>query len=86
VAAGRDGTLRPSADARHRIRVRVAAQGNGGWHLINDGVSILRPETRMIGLCVFSPSGLRFRLGEDVVEKLGVPPPSHVWLTFSDTP
>jgi hypothetical protein len=78
--------LRANGDHRHRIRARIATQAPEGWKLIYDSIAIVRPEGRLTGLMVYSPSGLRFRFGEDLIEQRGAPPPSHVWLTYSDTP
>jgi len=73
-------------DHRHRIRARIATQDPDGWQLIDDSIAIVRPEGRLTGLMIFSPSGLRFRYGDDFIEQRGPPPPRHVWLTYSDTP
>ena len=74
------------ADARGRLRVLVAVQGSDQWRLIDDRVAILKPDTRLTGLLVYSPSGLKFRMSPDLLVERGDPPPSHVWLTYSDTP
>ncbi|MEX2606406.1 MAG: hypothetical protein WD708_03595, partial [Kiritimatiellia bacterium] len=73
-------------DHRHRVRARIATRDPEGWQLIDDNIAIVKPTTRMTGLMVFSPSGLRFRFDEYLIATRGPPPPSHVWLTYSDTP
>jgi len=91
---GKMVTVRPNThvvipavgDHRHRIRARIATQDPDGWQLIDDSIAVLRPQSRLTGLMLHSPSGLRFRYGDDFIEQRGPPPPSHVWLTYSDTP
>ncbi len=78
--------LQPVADQRGRIRARVAVQTPEEWKLISDRVAIVKPETRLTGVLVYSPSGMKFRFGGDVLAERGDPPPGHAWLTYTDTP
>ncbi len=83
---GETRIISPVADARGRLRILVAVQGPDQWKLIDDNVAIVRPDTRLTGLLVYSPSGMKFRLGPYILAERGDPPPSHVWLTYTDTP
>lgn len=76
----------PVADARGRLRILVAVQGPDQWRMIDDSVAIVKPDTRLTGLLVYSPTGMKFRLGPYILAERGDPPPSHVWLTYTDTP
>jgi hypothetical protein len=78
--------LAPVADARGRLRVLIAVQTPDQWKLIDDNVAVVTPETRITGVLVYSPSGMKFRLGPYLTAERGDPPPSHVWLTYTDTP
>lgn len=93
--AGRQIVTEPSAtrivapeltDSRGRLRVLVAVQTPDQWHMIDDSVAIVKPNTRLTGLLVYSPTGMKFRLGPYILAERGDPPPSHVWLTYTDTP
>lgn len=86
VDVGKERIVSPDVDKRYRVRTRIVSTNGDGLQYIDDNVAIIPPAARVTGLMVFSPSGLRFRLGEDVIEKLGEPTPSHVWLTFTDSP
>ncbi len=78
--------ISPDADRRGRVRSRIAMDTNSGWTLISDRIAIVKPETRVTGVIVYSPSGLKFRFSNDILAERGDPPPSHVWLTYTDTP
>lgn len=86
VERGASRIISPVADARGRLRVLIAVQGPDQWKLIDDNVAIVKPDTRLTGLLVYSPSGMKFRLGPYILAERGDPPPSHVWLTYTDTP
>jgi hypothetical protein len=83
---GQTRIITPVADERGRLRILVAVQGADQWRMIDDNVAIVRPDTRLTGLLVYSPTGMKFRLGPYVLAERGDPPPSHVWLTYTDTP
>jgi hypothetical protein len=83
---GETRIITPVADPRGRLRILVAVQDPGQWKLIDDNVAIVRPDSRLTGLLVYSPSGMKFRLGPYILAERGDPPPSHVWLTYTDTP
>ena len=86
VEPGASKIISPIADERGRLRILVAVQGPGQWQLIDDNVAIVKPDTRLTGLLVYSPTGMKFRLGPYILAERGDPPPSHVWLTYTDTP
>lgn len=86
VERGATRVIAPVADERGRLRILVAVQGPDQWKLIDDNVAIVKPDTRLTGLLVYSPSGMKFRLGPYILAERGDPPPSHVWLTYTDTP
>jgi hypothetical protein len=79
--------VKPTFDARRRVRTYVgAALPGGGWQLIYDSITSLRPDQRMTGVLVYSPSGMRHtHRAEDLAEGL-VLKPGHFWLTYSETP
>lgn len=76
----------PAADPRGRLRVMIAVQNPEQWKLIDDNVVIVKPDIRVTGVLVYSPSGMKFRLGPYILAERGDPPPSHVWLTYTDSP
>lgn len=78
--------LQPATDDRGRIRARVAVQTPEKWKLISDNVAVVKPTTRLTGVLVYSPSGMKFRFNKSILAERGDPPPSHVWLTYTDTP
>lgn len=78
--------ISPVADAQGRLRILVAVQTPDQWKLIDDNVAIVRPDTRLTGILVYSPSGMKFRLGPSILAERGDPPPGHVWLTYTDSP
>lgn len=78
--------ISPDADSRGRVRSRVAMAAGGAWKLISDQIAIVKPDTRLTGILVYSPSGLKFRFSNDILAERGDPPPGHVWLTYTDKP
>lgn len=86
VEPGSAKIISPMADSRGRLRILIAVQGPDQWRMIDDNVAIVRPDTRLTGVLVYSPSGMKFRLGPYILAERGDPPPSHVWLTYTDTP
>lgn len=86
AAPGSVKIISPVADHRGRLRVMVAVQSPDQWRLIDDNVVIVKPDIRVTGVLVYSPSGMKFRLGPYILAERGDPPPSHVWLTYTDTP
>ncbi len=86
VEPGTEKIISPVADQRGRLRVMVAVQTPEQWKLIDDSVVFVMPDTRVTGVLVFSPSGMKFRMGPYILAERGDPPPSHVWLTYTDSP
>lgn len=86
VAPGETNVVRPAVDARHRVFYKIAAQEAGGWKLLTDNITVLRPTTRMFGIFVYSPSGMKHMRTPAELAEFGPPPPGHFWLSFSDTP
>ncbi len=78
--------ITPDADPRGRLRVLVAVQTPDEWKLIDDNVVVVKPDIRVTGVLVYSPSGMKFRLGPYILAERGDPPPSHAWLTYTDSP
>ncbi|MFH1499657.1 MAG: hypothetical protein ABII82_17745 [Verrucomicrobiota bacterium] len=78
--------IRPTTNDRGLVRSRIAGQTATGWKIIDDNVAVVKPETRLTGLFLFSPSGMRFRFNAAFIAERGEPPPSHVWLTYTDAP
>ncbi len=75
----------PSVDKRNRIRVYVASQGAGDWHLIFNSFLSLQENNRMTGIVVYSPSGLLHTYTQDELETLGPPKPGFFWLYFTES-
>lgn len=86
VERGASRIITPVADERGRLRILVAVQGPDQWRMIDDNVAIVKPDTRVTGILVYSPSGMKFRLGPYILAERGDPPPSHAWLTYTDSP
>lgn len=78
--------VRPVTNERGLVRSRIASPTANGWKVIDDNVAVVTPDTRVTGLFLFSPSGMRFRFNEAFIAERGEPPPSHVWLTYTDKP
>lgn len=83
---GESTVVRPAVDSRDRVFYKIAAQEAGGWKLLTDNITVLRPSTRMFGIFVFSPSGMKHKRTAEELAEFGPPPPGHFWLSFSDTP
>lgn len=83
---GASKIISPVADQRGRLRILIAVQGPDQWRMIDDNVAIVKPDIRVTGILVYSPSGMKFRLGPYLSAERGDPPPSHAWLTYTDTP
>ena len=86
TAPGETRVVRPQTDSRNRVFSKIAAQEPGGWKLLSDNITIVRPQNRIFGIFIFSPGGLRHTLTPAELAEFGPPPPGHFWLTFSDTP
>lgn len=86
VAPGESKVVHPSTDPRHRVFSKIATRITTGWKLISDNITILRPDERLIGIFVYSPSGLAFTRTPLELAESGPPPPGNFWLTCSDTP
>lgn len=86
VKPGETRLVQPSADRRNRIFSKIAVANSDGWKLLYDSITILRPEERMIGVFVYSPTGMRYIYTEQEIAIMGPPPPGHFWLTYTDEP
>lgn len=84
VEPGGTKIVRPVTDTRFRLRTKVAALTPGGWSLLDSNVTILKADTRITGVLVFSPSGMRHLYDESTLYGRVPPPPGHVWLMYSD--
>lgn len=78
--------IRPVTNERGLVRSRIAGPTPKGWKVIDDNVAVVTPTTRLTGIFLFSPSGMRFRFNDAFIAERGEPPPAHVWLTYTDTP
>lgn len=80
----------PTTDSRRRLLFKIAIQvqqAEGGWQLIQDSRTVIRPTERIIGVLVYSPGGMRHTFtAAELAEMGGTPKPGCFWLTFSDTP
>jgi hypothetical protein len=88
VAPGSTKIIRPAFDDRGRVRMRIAVQVQSGdnWKQVDRNVAILKPDIRVTGVLVYSPSGMRHLYDADTLLDQGVPSPGHFWLTYTDTP
>jgi hypothetical protein len=81
--------IKPVTDSRHRALFKIAIQVQqeaGGWRLIQDSITVIRPAERMVGILVYSPGGMRHMMSADEIAEMGPPKPGCFWLTFSDAP
>jgi hypothetical protein len=89
TAPGEINLLQPVTDARHRTLFKIAIQiqqEEGGWQLIQDSITVLRPKERMVGILVYSPGGMRHMLTAAEIAEFGPPKPGCFWLTYSEVP
>lgn len=86
VQPGDTGIVSPIPDERNRVFTKVAEQSSSGWKLLSNRTSVLRPNQRLTGLFLYSPSGMIHFYSEAELRENGPPPPCHVWLTYTDTP
>lgn len=82
---GETKIVRPVVDARNRVFSKIAAEESTGWKLLSDSLTVVRPNERVFGIFVYSPSGMRHTRTPQELAEFGPPPPGHFWLTFSDT-
>lgn len=85
ISPGAERLVIPSVDKRNRIRVYVASQGAGEWQMIFNSFLSLQETSRMTGIVVYSPSGLRHTYTKDELETLGPPKPGFFWLYFTES-
>lgn len=88
--AGGDSLIQPTTDTRGRLAFKIAIQiqqNSGDWKLIRNSITAIRAKERLLGLLIYSPSGMRHTYTADELAEMGGPPqPGCFWLTFSDTP
>lgn len=85
IEAGKTLVLQPAWDSRRRVRSRVAVKHLDGWKLIYDSITTCRINERITALVIFSAQGMRFTYTDSEIEKFGIPPPSALWLTYTDS-
>ncbi len=86
---GEISLVQPVTDSRRRILFKIAIQiqqDAGGWRLIQDSITVIRPNERMVGILVYSPGGMRHTFTADEIAEMGPPKPGCFWRAFSDTP
>lgn len=89
TAPGAMSLVQPVTDNRHRTLFKIAIQvrkDDSGWQLIEDNVTVIRPKDRMIGILVYSPSGMRHMRTDEEIAQFGEPKPGCFWLAYSDKP
>lgn len=89
TAPGEINLVQPSTDNRRRVLFKIAIQiqqDAGGWQLIQDSITVIRAKERMVGILVYSPSGMRHMFTASEIAEMGPPKPGCFWLTFSDSP
>lgn len=82
---GASRIVRPEIGERNLVRTKAAVQASGGWQLLYDSRTIIRPKQRVTVLCVYSASGLKQSYDPEALARFGTPPPAHFWLTYTDT-
>lgn len=86
---GATSLVQPATDARRRVLFKIAIQVRqdaGGWELIQDSITVIRPKERVFGVLVYSPGGMRHTYTTAEIAEMGPPKPGCFWLTFSDAP
>lgn len=85
---GQIRVVQPATDSRRRVLFKIAIQVEqpDGWQLIQDSITVIRREERMIGVLVHSPGGMRHTYTAAEIAEMGPPKPGNFWLTFSDSP
>lgn len=85
---GESSVIKPTTDNRHRtfFKVAIQIQQSGGWELLQDSLTIIRPDERMIGILVYSPGGMKHMLTHAEIVEFGPPKSGHFWLTCIDRP
>lgn len=89
TAPGEVSLVQPTTDSRRRVLFKIAIQiqqDAGGWKLIQDSITIIRPQERMVGVLVYSPGGMRHTLTASEIAEMGPPQPGCFWLVYSDSP
>lgn len=86
VSPGSTTIMRPSPDAHNRVPARIGVQDTSGWRILSNKILLLRPDQRITGVFVYSPSGMRHTYTREEIAEFGPPKPGHAWLTFTDTP
>jgi hypothetical protein len=85
VPPGTARVLSPATDGRNRVFAKIAVQAAAGWTLLSDSITVVRPDERLTGVLVYSPSGLRYAYTSAEIAENGPPPPGHFWLTYGET-
>lgn len=83
VAPGSSQVIQPATDRRNRVFGKIAVQTAAGWKLLFDNITVVRPDERVTGVLVYSPSGLRHTYTAAEIAENGPPPPGHFWLTYA---
>ena len=86
VAPGEQKVATPVFDSRNRVRSLIATQSGGGWKMMFNSFLSLRPDARMTGIVVHSPTGMIHTYTPAELAELGKPAPGCFWLSFTDTP
>lgn len=88
TAPGAVSLVQPVTDTRHRTLFKIAIQirQDAGWQLIEDSITVIRPNERMVGILVYSPGGMKHMRTEEEIATFGPPKPGCFWLTYSDKP
>ncbi|HBR93546.1 MAG TPA: hypothetical protein DEA90_05215 [Opitutae bacterium] len=85
IAAGGEEIIEPDTDTRNRLIYKIATRNNeDDWKLRYNNMMIIRPEERITGILVYSPSGMRHTYTEAELRDLGEPEPGIFWLTYTD--
>jgi hypothetical protein len=82
---GESRIVQPETDARYRVFAKIAEQTPGGWRLLHDSITLIRPYERVTGVLIFSPTGMRHTRTPDDLLEFGPPQPGHFWLTYSES-
>lgn len=83
---GETRIVSPAPDSQNRIVARIAVHEGENWRLLSNKIVLLRPEQRLTGVFVYSPSGLVHTYTKEELAEFGKPAPGHFWITYTDTP
>lgn len=83
---GETRIVSPTPDSKNHVVARIAVHEGENWRMLSNKIVLLRPDQRMTGVFVYSPSGLVHTYTKEELAEFGKPVPGHFWITYTDTP